>query len=185
MRAFAANEENFFRSARKWIGQRALLVAVVQSSRVPLDEFELISRGLASPRRSSLPLVFVRASRKHHAAHPRMAFGFDAVSSPTHHRPVRRTGLPHVRTDRTFLMHGIHRYHVAAGSFKTLAAAVTRQRGSSTRSKGAGPFTVFAPTDKAFREIPPAPSTPSAQGHSELKNLTAPSSRGRSSPRTL
>ena len=44
---------------------------------------------------------------------------------------------------------------VAAGSFKTLAAALTAADLVSTL-KGAGPFTVFAPTDAAFAKIPKA-----------------------------
>ena len=43
----------------------------------------------------------------------------------------------------------------AAGSFKTLAAALTAADLVSTL-KGAGPFTVFAPTDAAFAKIPKA-----------------------------
>ena len=42
---------------------------------------------------------------------------------------------------------------VAAGSFKTLAAALTAA-GLVTTLKGKGPFTVFAPTDAAFRKLP-------------------------------
>jgi len=42
---------------------------------------------------------------------------------------------------------------VAAGSFKTLAAALTAADLVSTL-KGAGPFTVFAPTDEAFAKLP-------------------------------
>ncbi len=42
---------------------------------------------------------------------------------------------------------------VAAGSFKTLAQALTAADLVSTL-KGAGPFTVFAPTDAAFAKIP-------------------------------
>jgi uncharacterized surface protein with fasciclin (FAS1) repeats len=42
---------------------------------------------------------------------------------------------------------------VAAGSFKTLAAAVTAA-GLVPTLKGAGPFTVFAPTDEAFAALP-------------------------------
>jgi len=42
---------------------------------------------------------------------------------------------------------------VAAGSFKTLAAALTAA-GLVETLKGAGPFTVFAPTDKAFAALP-------------------------------
>jgi uncharacterized surface protein with fasciclin (FAS1) repeats len=42
---------------------------------------------------------------------------------------------------------------VAAGSFKTLAAALTAA-GLVDTLKGAGPFTVFAPTDEAFAALP-------------------------------
>ena len=42
---------------------------------------------------------------------------------------------------------------VAAGSFTTLVAAVTAA-GLVDTLKGAGPFTVFAPTDDAFAKLP-------------------------------
>ncbi|MGQ0734335.1 MAG: fasciclin domain-containing protein [Acidobacteriota bacterium] len=42
---------------------------------------------------------------------------------------------------------------VAAGSFKTLAAALT-SAGLVPTLKGEGPFTVFAPTDAAFAKLP-------------------------------
>jgi uncharacterized surface protein with fasciclin (FAS1) repeats len=42
---------------------------------------------------------------------------------------------------------------VAAGNFKTLAQALTAA-GLATTLKGAGPFTVFAPTDAAFAKLP-------------------------------
>lgn len=42
---------------------------------------------------------------------------------------------------------------VGAGSFKTLVAAVTAA-GLGETLKGAGPFTVFAPTDEAFAKLP-------------------------------
>jgi uncharacterized surface protein with fasciclin (FAS1) repeats len=42
---------------------------------------------------------------------------------------------------------------VAAGSFNTLAAALTAA-GLVDTLKGAGPFTVFAPTDEAFAKLP-------------------------------
>jgi len=44
---------------------------------------------------------------------------------------------------------------VSAGSFKTLAAALTTA-GLVDTLKGKGPFTVFAPTDDAFAKIPKA-----------------------------
>ena len=42
---------------------------------------------------------------------------------------------------------------VAAGSFKTLVAAV-QAAGLVETLKGKGPFTVFAPTDEAFAKLP-------------------------------
>ena len=42
---------------------------------------------------------------------------------------------------------------VAAGSFKTLAKALDAA-GLVTTLKGAGPFTMFAPTDEAFAKLP-------------------------------
>lgn len=42
---------------------------------------------------------------------------------------------------------------VAAGNFKTLAAAL-QAAGLVETLKGAGPFTVFAPTDEAFAKLP-------------------------------
>jgi uncharacterized surface protein with fasciclin (FAS1) repeats len=50
-------------------------------------------------------------------------------------------------------MHDIVDTAVAAGSFKTLAAALTAANLAGTL-KGAGPFTVFAPTDEAFAKLP-------------------------------
>jgi uncharacterized surface protein with fasciclin (FAS1) repeats len=42
---------------------------------------------------------------------------------------------------------------VAAGNFKTLAAAL-EAAGLVEALKGEGPFTVFAPTDEAFAKLP-------------------------------
>jgi uncharacterized surface protein with fasciclin (FAS1) repeats len=42
---------------------------------------------------------------------------------------------------------------VAAGSFKTLVAAI-KAAGLVETLKGTGPFTVFAPTDEAFAKLP-------------------------------
>ena len=50
-------------------------------------------------------------------------------------------------------MHDIIDTAVAAGSFKTLAAAVTAANLVATL-KGPGPFTVFAPSDEAFAKLP-------------------------------
>ena len=50
-------------------------------------------------------------------------------------------------------MHDIVDTAVAAGTFKTLAAAVTAADLVATL-KGPGPFTVFAPSDEAFAKLP-------------------------------
>ena len=50
-------------------------------------------------------------------------------------------------------MHDIVDTAVAAGTFKTLVAAVTAANLVATL-KGAGPFTVFAPSDEAFAKLP-------------------------------
>ena len=50
-------------------------------------------------------------------------------------------------------MHDIIDTAVAAGTFNTLAAAVTAA-GLVDTLKSAGPFTVFAPTDEAFAKLP-------------------------------
>ncbi len=50
-------------------------------------------------------------------------------------------------------MHDIVDTAVAAGAFKTLVAAVQAAELVETL-KGAGPFTVFAPTDDAFGRLP-------------------------------
>lgn len=50
-------------------------------------------------------------------------------------------------------LHDIVDTAVAAGSFKTLVAAVTAADLGATL-KGAGPFTVFAPSDDAFAKLP-------------------------------
>jgi len=51
-------------------------------------------------------------------------------------------------------MHDIVDTAVAAGSFKTLVAAVTAADLVATL-KDAGPLTVFAPSDDAFAKLPP------------------------------
>jgi len=51
------------------------------------------------------------------------------------------------------MAHDIVDTAVAAGSFNTLVAAVTAA-GLVETLKGAGPFTVFAPSDDAFAKLP-------------------------------
>ena len=50
-------------------------------------------------------------------------------------------------------LHDIVDTAVAAGTFTTLVAAVTAA-GLGETLKGKGPFTVFAPTDEAFKKLP-------------------------------
>src|SRR3954447_19993364 len=57
------------------------------------------------------------------------------------------------RNDMTTSTQNIVDTAVAAGQFKTLAAALGAA-GLIDTVKGAGPFTVFAPTDAAFAELP-------------------------------
>jgi len=54
---------------------------------------------------------------------------------------------------RIFCMKDIIDTAVGAGSFKTLAAALTAA-GLIETLKGNGPFTVFAPSDEAFAKLP-------------------------------
>jgi uncharacterized surface protein with fasciclin (FAS1) repeats len=61
-------------------------------------------------------------------------------------------GVIHV-IDTVILPKDIVDTAVAAGSFKTLVAAV-RAAGLVDTLKGEGPFTVFAPTDEAFKKLP-------------------------------
>lgn len=55
--------------------------------------------------------------------------------------------------DMTTTTHDIVDTAVAAGSFTTLVAAVGAA-GLAETLKGAGPFTVFAPNDDAFAQLP-------------------------------
>ena len=57
---------------------------------------------------------------------------------------------------------------VAAGSFKTLAKLLT-DAGLVETLKGAGPFTVFAPTDEAFAKVPKATLDALAADKEKLK----------------
>jgi uncharacterized surface protein with fasciclin (FAS1) repeats len=50
-------------------------------------------------------------------------------------------------------MHNIVETAVAAGNFTTLVAAV-KAAGLADTLSGTGPFTVFAPTDEAFKALP-------------------------------
>jgi uncharacterized surface protein with fasciclin (FAS1) repeats len=59
---------------------------------------------------------------------------------------------------------------VGDGRFKTLCAAVTAADLVDTL-KGAGPFTVFAPTDEAFAKLPPGTVESLLQDIPKLKTI--------------
>ena len=59
---------------------------------------------------------------------------------------------------------------VGAGTFKTLAKALT-EAGLVDTLKGAGPFTVFAPTDDAFAKLPAGTLDKLLANKDELKRV--------------
>jgi uncharacterized surface protein with fasciclin (FAS1) repeats len=58
----------------------------------------------------------------------------------------------------------------AAGNFKTLASAL-REAGLVNTLKGAGPYTVFAPTDAAFAKLPKAEIESLLKDKEKLKGI--------------
>lgn len=68
---------------------------------------------------------------------------------------VSPTAAPSVTPSATPELKDIVDTAVAAGSFNTLASLLT-EAGLVDTLKGAGPFTVFAPSDAAFAKIPAA-----------------------------
>jgi len=74
---------------------------------------------------------------------------FTLLVSANAFAPAMKTGIRR----STLAMADIVDTAVGAGSFKTLAAAVTAA-GLVPTLKGPGPFTVFAPTDEAFAKLP-------------------------------
>src|SRR5687767_5995844 len=59
---------------------------------------------------------------------------------------------------------------VAAGKFDTLAALL-KQAGLVKTLKGKGPYTVFAPTDKAFAKVPKATLDALAKDKAMLRSV--------------
>ena len=59
---------------------------------------------------------------------------------------------------------------VAAGSFDTLAGLL-KQAGLVKTLKGKGPYTVFAPTDKAFAKVPKATLDTLAKDKAKLRSV--------------
>ena len=66
---------------------------------------------------------------------------------------VALSPAPAVAADKAMAKKDVVDTAVAAGQFKTLAAALTAA-GLVDTLKGTGPFTVFAPTDEAFAKLP-------------------------------
>jgi uncharacterized surface protein with fasciclin (FAS1) repeats len=59
---------------------------------------------------------------------------------------------------------------VAAGNFQTLVTAV-KAAGLVDTLKGAGPFTLFAPTDEAFAKLPPGTVDALLKDPAKLKDI--------------
>jgi uncharacterized surface protein with fasciclin (FAS1) repeats len=60
----------------------------------------------------------------------------------------------------------------AAGQFNTLVAAI-QAAGLTDTLKGTGPFTVFAPTDAAFEQLPPGTLEALLQNPDQLRAILA------------
>jgi uncharacterized surface protein with fasciclin (FAS1) repeats len=77
----------------------------------------------------------------------------DAASRSVGYQTIGWSGGDHMATTTTPRRGDIIDVAVGAGSFNTLAAALTAA-GLVDTLKGNGPFTVFAPTDAAFAKLP-------------------------------
>ena len=77
----------------------------------------------------------------------------DADPAATTSAPMTTSAAPSPSPTESMASADIVDTAVAAGDFKTLAAALTAA-GLVDTLKGAGPFTVFAPTDDAFAKLP-------------------------------
>jgi len=66
--------------------------------------------------------------------------------------------------------HDIIETAAAAGNFKTLASAL-READLVNTLKGAGPYTVFAPTDEAFAKLPKAEIESLLKDKEKLKGI--------------
>jgi len=86
------------------------------------------------------------------------SFLADPVNNPFLENSMKKTLIASVLAIGAVFLHKpktIVDTAVAAGSFKTLATALTAA-GLVDTLKGKGPFTVFAPTDEAFAKVPKA-----------------------------
>jgi uncharacterized surface protein with fasciclin (FAS1) repeats len=77
----------------------------------------------------------------------------DADSAASTSAPMTTSAAPSPSPSESMASADIVDTAVAAGDFKTLAAALTAA-GLVDTLKGEGPFTVFAPTDDAFAKLP-------------------------------
>ena len=77
----------------------------------------------------------------------------DADTAASSAAPATTSAAPSPSPSESMATADIVDTAVAAGDFKTLAAALTAA-GLVDTLKGAGPFTVFAPTDDAFAKLP-------------------------------
>ena len=77
-----------------------------------------------------------------------IALGLFALATPVFAEDAKSASNPAVATAKKDIVDTA----VAAGSFKTLAAAL-QAAGLVDALKGDGPFTVFAPTDEAFAKL--------------------------------
>src|ERR1700683_1252238 len=66
----------------------------------------------------------------------------------------RASASQHGSTTHTAATKNILDTAIAAGNFTTLVAGV-KTAGLTDKLTGKGPFTIFAPTDEAFRKLPP------------------------------
>ena len=66
--------------------------------------------------------------------------------------------------------HDIIETAAAAGTFKTLASAL-READLVNTLRGAGPYTVFAPTDEAFAKLPKAEIESLLKDKEKLKGI--------------
>jgi uncharacterized surface protein with fasciclin (FAS1) repeats len=64
------------------------------------------------------------------------------------------SGSQQVGTSRTAPSKNFVDTAIAAGNFTTLIAAI-KAAGLTDKLTGKGPFTIFAPTDEAFKKLPP------------------------------
>lgn len=141
------------------VSSALLLLGAASSSLAFIVPARLASAPLAS-RRSVLSMSTTQESTNvRNPSHPLTG----TLPTPHHARALQFLPRPLV-ADRALCccvsqLKDIVDTAVGAGSFKTLATALT-VAGLVDTLKSSGPFTVFAPTDEAFAKIPKVRSTP-------------------------